>query len=282
MEPSGFNKLLTKKVPHIHEKILLSLDYEAFKNCHGVCKTWDELLIEESFLKKSYSVHRLAMDEELYINSAVGNLEKMEYLLLKGVNPNGNGKVGVGKNPLLLSIINHKKLAVKLLLSHGADPNVANKDGKSLLFYADQNDMVKILLHHGANPDTKEYSLLRRAAGPLGSKEIVETLLDGGANSNIANNWGSTPLHWAAMYGHGEVVETLLRGGAASNVANYRGSTSLHFAAEEGHKEVVEKLLDGGANPNVGDNQGQTPLHVAEIWGKEDVVKILEDAGAQN
>ena len=152
MEPSGFNKLLTKKVPHIHEKILLSLDYVAFKNCHGVCKTWDELLIAESFLKKAYSVHRLEMDQELYHYSALGDLEKIENLLLKGVNPNGNGEAFC--NPLLLSTSFHKMLVVKLLLNHGADPNIGDEDGRAPLSYAvtyGHNDMVKLLLHHGAN-----------------------------------------------------------------------------------------------------------------------------------
>ena len=65
MEPSGFNKLLTKKVPHIHEKILLSLDYESIKNCRGVCKTWDELMASESFLIKAYSVHTHEMLEKI-------------------------------------------------------------------------------------------------------------------------------------------------------------------------------------------------------------------------
>ena len=131
MEPSGFNKLLTKKVPHIHEKILLSLDYVAFKNCHGVCKTWDELLIAESFLKKAYSVHRLQMDEELFLNSALGDLEKIENLLLKGVNPNGNE--GASDIPLIVSTKYHQKLVVKLLLNHGADPNKADKSGRTPL-----------------------------------------------------------------------------------------------------------------------------------------------------
>ena len=51
--PSGFEKLLAKNVTHIHEMILLSVDYKTFKNLSGVCKIWDELLASESFQMKA-------------------------------------------------------------------------------------------------------------------------------------------------------------------------------------------------------------------------------------
>ena len=63
--PSGFDNLLAKNVPHIHEKILLSLDYETFKNSRGVCEIWDELLESETFLKKANSVFKRDMEKEL-------------------------------------------------------------------------------------------------------------------------------------------------------------------------------------------------------------------------
>lgn len=42
--PNGFDKLLAKNVPHILEKIFLSLDIESFKNCMEVCQAWRSLL----------------------------------------------------------------------------------------------------------------------------------------------------------------------------------------------------------------------------------------------
>ena len=66
MDLSGFGKVLTKNVPHIHEKILLSLDYETFKKCRGVCKTWDDVLNTESLQKKaSCSSYKDEMEKEL-------------------------------------------------------------------------------------------------------------------------------------------------------------------------------------------------------------------------
>ena len=54
---SAFDTLLTRNVPHILEKIFLSLDYKSFITCRRVSKTWNELLTSESFQKKEKSVY---------------------------------------------------------------------------------------------------------------------------------------------------------------------------------------------------------------------------------
>ena len=44
-----FDKLLSKNVPHIHEGIFFSLDYESFVACRKVSRKWEELLSSEPF-----------------------------------------------------------------------------------------------------------------------------------------------------------------------------------------------------------------------------------------
>ena len=51
--PSGFDTLLAKYVPHIFEKIFLSLDYESFKKCLEVNSAWKGLLSAESIKVKA-------------------------------------------------------------------------------------------------------------------------------------------------------------------------------------------------------------------------------------
>ena len=41
---SAFDLLFQRSVPHILEKIFLSLDYKTFKACHKVCAAWGETL----------------------------------------------------------------------------------------------------------------------------------------------------------------------------------------------------------------------------------------------
>ena len=95
-EPSGFNQLLSKNVIHIHEKLLLSLDYETFKKSRGVCKIWDELLAKQSFRKRADLVFHDEMKEEMFQYSKAemfrysrdGEADKLKRLLSRGLDPN--------------------------------------------------------------------------------------------------------------------------------------------------------------------------------------------------
>ena len=52
MDPCAFDKLFTKSVPHILEKIFFSLDFKSFNTCMDVSKTWRDLLTSDSYLAK--------------------------------------------------------------------------------------------------------------------------------------------------------------------------------------------------------------------------------------
>ncbi|XP_058802936.1 serine/threonine-protein phosphatase 6 regulatory ankyrin repeat subunit A-like [Phymastichus coffea] len=77
-------------------------------------------------------------------------------------------------------------------------------------------------------------------------------------------------LHLAAEQSRAPLVELLLRHGAEANVADHRGRTPLHLAfagrpdPPDRHRRrlrVVELLLDGGADVDARDHRGDTPLH---------------------
>ena len=74
-----------------------------------------------------------------------------------------------------------------------------------------------------------------------GHKDIVEMLLDRGADINMADNYGFTPLHEAAIHSQVEVVQFLIERGAkldTTATGNLSGRTPLHSAAREGKKDV--------------------------------------------
>ena len=66
MASCAFDSLLTKSVPHILEKIFLSLDYESYKTCVRVRNAWKELLLSEPFQGKAKASFRkeILMDED--------------------------------------------------------------------------------------------------------------------------------------------------------------------------------------------------------------------------
>ena len=72
------------------------------------------------------------------------------------------------------------------------------------------------------------------------------------------------PLHLAAEQGHRDVVQTLVAGGAHVNVVNRRDDTPLHLAAGEGRLAVVELLVARGANVNARNASNRKPGELAK------------------
>ena len=81
--------------------------------------------------------------------------------------------------------------------------------------------------------------------------------------------------------GH-DSLEDLLSKGANPNVRDNRGRTPLHHAAFYGYAENVQALLAAGADPNARDNEGWTRLNAANS-GRNDrrVIKMLRVAGGK-
>ena len=85
--------------------------------------------------------------------------------------------------------------------------------------------------------------------------------------------FSSTMLHAAAHGGHLEVVNFLIDNGANISTVNSVHLTALQIAAEKGHAEVVKTLYEAGAVPD------QTALHHAAANNKLEVVKYLLQIG---
>uniref|UniRef100_A0A8C8CIQ3 Poly [ADP-ribose] polymerase n=1 Tax=Oncorhynchus tshawytscha TaxID=74940 RepID=A0A8C8CIQ3_ONCTS len=114
-----------------------------------------------------------------------------------------------------------------------------------------------------------------------GDVSRVKRLVDS-VNVNAKDMAGrkSTPLHFAAGFGRKDVVDHLLQTGANVHARDDGGLIPLHNACSFGHAEVVSLLLCQGADPNARDNWNYTPLHEAAIKGKIDVCIVLLQHGA--
>jgi hypothetical protein len=84
----------------------------------------------------------------------------------------------------------------------------------------------------------------------------------------------------AADQGHFEFVQALLTAGADPNMCNGFGDTPVIAAARHGHDAIIELLLAHGADVNAEDRDGDNALHVAQYHGRETTARLLIDHGA--
>ena len=197
--------------------------------------------------------------------------------------------------------------AVKQHLASGTDVNARGED----------REFMKLMLANGI--DVKYLGDISTETTPLyqaafnGHKELVELLLEKGANPNMRTTTknilaigGTTALIGAAKGGHKEIVDLLIRDGAdvdtigaieflrkveytsttkraksaLSTHHDYTVSSPLLEAAAKGHKEIVELLIANKADINITDLTGVNPLMKAAREGHIEIVRLLVANGA--
>ena len=110
-----------------------------------------------------------------------------------------------------------------------------------------------------------------------GHSEVVQVLLERGADPTLRDLHGWTPLITASCHGRLEVVVCLLRhGGSSLDAVNNEGSTALSWASYQGRSGLVRLLLQAGADFTIPNSQGHTPLYRARQSDCQACVALLE------
>src|SRR5579859_4534099 len=172
----------------------------------------------------------------------------------------------VGDTALHLAAAGYRVEIAGLLLDAGADPNAkANHRGSSPLHY-DADGCI-----NAAAWDAKR------------QVKMIRCLLDAGANVNLQDKNGATPLHRAVRTRCAAAVRLLIRAGSDPLLKNKPGSTPFHLAVQNtGHggtgsaaataaqRQIIEKVLSLGASPELKTSGGKTVRDCAQsAWIKE-------------
>uniref|UniRef100_A0A8C6XJ28 Ankyrin repeat domain-containing protein 16 n=1 Tax=Naja naja TaxID=35670 RepID=A0A8C6XJ28_NAJNA len=148
-------------------------------------------------------------------------------------------------------------------------------------------EIIQDLIQHGANPRLKNKDGWNcfHIASREGDPRVVQYLLDASPDIwETESRIGRTPLHTAAMHGCLEVVKILLeRCHYVPDSRDHCGVTPFMDAIQNGHLDIARVLLEKHqADYKVRDALGNQPLHRAAITGQDDGLRFLvSDLGVE-
>jgi uncharacterized protein len=156
-------------------------------------------------------------NNNIIIAALNNDLEKVQELLVKGINPNTID--GDGRTVLILAATAGNAPLAKLMLDAGAKTTLLDKTGNSALHYAAER----------------------------GNIDVLRLMLDAKAPPDVLNKHGATPLLIAAGRGRVEAVRLLLDRGASIAKQDYTGRDAMSWAQDNRQNGIVQILRKAGA-----------------------------------
>ena len=212
----------------------------------------------------------------LHVACIRGSLKVVELLVEKEASISCRDMDGM--TPLHFCCENdHTQIAI-YIVRMGGDTSLRNKSGLTSLHYICMNgnmQLTVLIRDYMINVATSTGLTLLHCAADMGHEEMVDYLVEHGAQLQPRDDEGLTPLHMAAMGGHIGVVEMLIDLGAYWNVRDDEGNSPLLLAAREGNADMVDCLIDCGGNVLARNDKGESALHLACEAGSMDLVKLL-------
>ncbi|XP_054847555.1 inversin [Eublepharis macularius] len=180
------------------------------------------------------------------------------------------------------ALLGHAQIVHLLLERNKSGTIPSDSQGATPLHYAAQSNFAETVEAFLKHPSVRDDSDLEGrtsfmwAAGK-GSNDVIWTILNlkSDIDINMADKYGGTALHAAALSGHVSTVQLLLEHDAQVDATDVMKHTPLFRACEMGHKEVIQTLIKGGARVDLVDQDGHSPLHWAALGGNPDVCQIL-------
>ena len=242
---------------------------------------------KDSKLQVSYLLSKLQGKNVALLEAAKADDERqIRALLAKGAKV---GEVDqLGETALhIAAAVSTDGRTVQTLLDTGVDVNLIGTQvvmSQTPLISACRNhavDTARILLRHGADPNIDCNGTAISYAAMHGNTGVVQLLLEHGVD--VEAHWrNDTVLHIAARRSHTAIVQLLLDHDADVHARSRRGLTALGIAASEHRgKGIIQMLLDRGADiEDKSPNECETPLHMAARVGFLDNVRALLGKGA--
>ena len=202
-------------------------------------------------------------------------MEKIQELVDQGADVN---KVVDGETPVLRAAQGHNAEALAYLIEKGGDLTVKDPKGRDLWDLAGsmmdrdlqdrESRCLAVLVENGFG----DRMTLMDAAKRADSAVLIKRLVDHGGNVRTVDEYGWTPLHWAAFEGSAESCLGLLNAEADANAES-----------TEEYSEIYKGDENGGVSYRFRYEVGSRPLDVASSQtsrNEKSVSQVLKDFGA--
>jgi hypothetical protein len=198
---------------------------------------------------------------------------------------------------LIAAVRDHDDREAIDLVKEGADPNTPISPPP----VPTAEDLWNLVLHSSPLPHNNTNSAFLVVCGApydangfreRDSPQLVQVMLQHGAELNASDYIGCTPLFCAVAAWYPKTVRVLLDYGANTNAINTYGDTPLHWVVQvycssnTGHgitdaTEILPQLVAHGANPNLPNKTGVTGIQIAQRNHRPDLVALLRQYGAK-
>ena len=191
-------------------------------------------------------------------------------------------------SPLQVAILRRCLRTVEVLLRAGAGVNVADTHGRTCVILAAHGGDTEIVCTLLCMPDVEVdqgdnngRTALHHAAYKK-QADVVQLLIDAGADIEAKDTYRWPPLHKATEGGRLDIVKMLVSAGADVRAPDDNGHTCIFPASRQGHTDIVRYLVGlPEVEVNHRGTSGHTALYYARQKGHVDVVQVLLKHGAE-
>ena len=267
------------------------------------CALGDQERVKEILANDPGAANRLdsARNSPLHFAAREGHTHIVSLLLDAGADPNQMEALTTGGRALFEAAAGNDLDTVRLLLEHGAEPNIyVDSCGIPLTIVAHHHPdncgaMQDLLRSYGAEDIswmTQVEERVRKLKADIDAAfdvEMIKQVIDNGVEEDVNLLLERNPDAFSTLDVEGiislpeapEAARRIIEAGMDVNRRDWASRTMLWYHAGQGHAEIVALLLDAGADIDAQDAiEGRTPLAYAAAGGHEGVVRLLLERGA--